>query len=85
MAELSYREVYEMNEAKARHHLVECYQETESIAKTARRWHTSRQVVRKWVRRYEQEGEKGVALSLAEAASDATSSQPQPGGEAFER
>ena len=60
MAELSYREVYEMNEVEARRHLVECYQETGSIAETARRWHTSRQVVRKWVRRYEQEGEEGL-------------------------
>ena len=36
------------------------YHETGSIRETARRWHTSRQVVRKWVRRYEAEGLSGL-------------------------
>jgi transposase len=52
MADLAYREVYAMNPVEARHHLVRTYQETGSIRETARRWHTSRQVVRKWVRRF---------------------------------
>jgi transposase-like protein len=36
------------------------YRETGSIRKTARRWHTTRQVVRRWVRRYQAEGEAGL-------------------------
>ena len=60
MPDLAYREVYEMNEIEARKRLVQTYLETGSIAETARQWHTSRQVVRKWVRRYQQEGEMGL-------------------------
>ena len=60
MAELAYREVYAMNKAKARHHLIETYARTGSISQTARSWGTSRAVVRKWVRRFEQEGEEGL-------------------------
>jgi len=40
--------------------LVETYMETGSIAETARRWHTSRNVVRKWVERYRDDGVKGL-------------------------
>nr|MBC7244597.1 helix-turn-helix domain-containing protein [Chloroflexota bacterium] len=36
---------------RARRRLVQTYQETGSIRKTASLWHTSRQVIRKWVRR----------------------------------
>jgi len=43
MAELAYREVYAMNRAKARLHLVETYAKTGSISETARSWGTSRQ------------------------------------------
>lgn len=60
MAELAYREVYAMNAQEARRHLVQTYQQNGSIAKTARLWHTSRQVVRKWVRRFQQQGEEGL-------------------------
>ena len=60
MAELAYRQVYIMNSVEARKQLVTTYQETRSIRKTARQWHTSRQVVRKWVRRFEAEGEEGL-------------------------
>jgi len=49
MAELAYREVYAMNWIEARLRLVTTYQQTGSIRETARRWHTSQQVVRKWV------------------------------------
>jgi len=49
-----------MNKAAARKCLVRTHEETASIRETARRWHTSRQVVRKWVRRYQQEGEQGL-------------------------
>ena len=53
MADLAYREVYAMDRVEARKHLGQTYRETGSISKTARLWHTSRQVVRKWVRRAE--------------------------------
>jgi putative transposase len=60
MAELAYREVYAMNRLEARHHLVRTYRETGSIRETARRWCTSRQVVRKWVRRFRQQDPSGL-------------------------
>jgi transposase len=44
-----------MNRVEARQHLVRTYQQTGSIRETARRWGTSRQVVRKWVRRFLQD------------------------------
>ena len=61
MPELAYRELYAMNRKEARRRLVQTYRETGSIRKTAQLWGTSRQVVRKWVRRYEAEGEPGLA------------------------
>ncbi len=60
MAELAYRQVYTMNSIEARKLLIATYQEAKSIRKTARIWKTSRQVVRKWVRRFEEEGEEGL-------------------------
>lgn len=60
MADLAYREVYDMNPVKARLHLIKTYEETGSIQETARRWRTSRQVVRKWVRRFKAQGEAGL-------------------------
>lgn len=60
MAELAYWQVYTMNRFEARRRLVQTYQQTGSIRKTAHMWRTSRQVVRKWVRRFEQEGEAGL-------------------------
>jgi len=36
------------------------YQETSSISETARRWHTSRQVVRKWLRRFQEQDVAGL-------------------------
>ena len=61
MPELAYRRLYSMNPIEARKLLVETYQRTGSISETARIWGTSRQVVRKWVRRYEAEGPAGLA------------------------
>jgi len=55
MPELAYRRLYAMNPIEARKLLVETYQRTGSISETARIWGTSRQVVRKWLRRYEPE------------------------------
>jgi transposase len=60
VAELAYREVYTMNSVEARKLLIKTYHETKSIRKTARMWKTSRHVVRKWVRRFQQEGEEGL-------------------------
>ena len=60
MPDLAYGEVYAMNKVQARLKLVETYIKTKSISETARIWHTSRQVVRKWVKRYQKEGEAGL-------------------------
>jgi transposase-like protein len=48
---LSYRELYKMNKEGAREKLIETYKRTGSISETARLWGTSRNVVRKWLRR----------------------------------
>ena len=39
---------------------METYFACGSIAETARRWHTSRNLVRKWVRRFKEEGLSGL-------------------------
>jgi len=59
MAELAYREVYAMNRVEARRRLIETYQITRNYSETARRWHTSRHVMRRWARRYQELGEIG--------------------------
>src|SRR5512136_2721746 len=58
--DVSYREAYRMTPVEARRRLVETYTATQSISAAARRWHTSRAVVRKWVRRYRARGLKGL-------------------------
>jgi transposase len=60
VAELAYREVYAMNRVEARRCLIETYQRTENYSETARRWNTSRHVVRRWVRRYQKLGDAGL-------------------------
>ena len=60
MAEMAYRGVYAMNKLGARQLLIQTWQDTGSIRGTARLWHTSPQVVRKWVRRFLAEGEEGL-------------------------
>ena len=57
--DLSYKEAYTMNKEQARRKLVGTYLREGSIARTARIWHTSRNVVRRWVRRYQGEGITG--------------------------
>ena len=59
--DVSYQEVYKMNPQEARYRLVQTYHKTGSLARTARLWQTSRAVVRKWVRRFQSEGEAGLA------------------------
>ncbi|MEE9191932.1 MAG: helix-turn-helix domain-containing protein [Candidatus Aerophobetes bacterium] len=58
--EVLYREIYKMKAVEARRRLVKTYEKTSSIRKTAKLWGTSRLVVRKWMRRYHQSGEKGL-------------------------
>lgn len=60
MAELAYREVYAMNRVEARRRMVQTYQRTRNYSETARRWNTSRHVVRRWVRRFQELGETGL-------------------------
>ena len=60
MADMAYREIHAMNRIEARKLLIRTYEETGSVSETARLWHTSRQVVRKWVRRFQEEGEAGL-------------------------
>jgi len=57
---LGYQEVYATGKVNVRLQPVRTYQETSSICETAPRWQTSRQVVRKWLRRYEAEGLSGL-------------------------
>lgn len=59
--DLSYREVYAVNREEARRKLVETYMSTGNLSQTARLWGTSRHLVRKWVRRYQEEGVSGLA------------------------
>jgi len=49
-----------MNHVEARHRLIQSYRETDSYSETARLWHTSRHLVRKWVRRYRESEEEGL-------------------------
>ena len=49
-----------MNHLEPRRRLVQTYQRTRNYSETARLWHTSRHVVRKWVRRYQELGETGL-------------------------
>lgn len=60
MADMAYRGVYVVNSYAARKLLIETWQRTGSIRATAREWDTSPQVVRKWVRRFQAEGEEGL-------------------------
>jgi transposase-like protein len=60
MADLAYREVHAMNSVQARVCMVQDYQEKGNITEVAEKWHTSRQTVRKWVRRYREEGLQGL-------------------------
>ena len=60
MADVVYRGVCPMTRAKARLQLVMTYRETGNISETACRWHTWRQAIPKWFRRYEAEGISGL-------------------------
>ena len=49
-----------MNRIETGRLLIETYDQTGSYSETAREWGTSRHVVRKWVRRFRQQGEAGL-------------------------
>ncbi len=58
--EVLYQEMYKMKRVEARKRQIETYKKRKSIRKTAKLWGTSRLVVRKWLRRYKEKGEKGL-------------------------
>ncbi len=60
MPDLAYREVYAMNRLEARKRLIQTYQQTGSVRGTARRWHTLPQVVRRWLRCFQAQGQAGL-------------------------
>lgn len=58
--EIFYQEIWKMKRVEARKRLVKTYKETHSIRKTAKFWGTSRGVVRRWIRRYEEREDLGL-------------------------
>ncbi|MCL0060085.1 helix-turn-helix domain containing protein, partial [Dehalococcoidia bacterium] len=58
--DISYQEVYTTSKEEARRLIIETYLDTGNLSLTAPLWHTSRHVVRKWVRRFEEEGDEGI-------------------------
>jgi transposase len=57
---LSYKELHKINPVAAKQKMLETYYETQSIRKTAEVWKTSRNIVRKHLRRYEKEDALGL-------------------------
>lgn len=58
--DLSFKELLTMNPMQARRRLLETYWKMTNISETARRWKNSRQLVRKWIRRYQQAPADGL-------------------------
>lgn len=58
--EILYQKMWQIDKLQARKELIKTYKETGSIKKTAILWRISRNVVRKWIRRYQKEGEEGL-------------------------
>jgi transposase-like protein len=58
--ELTPKEAHRMNPIEARKRIIQIYQHTQNYCETARRCKTSPQLVRKWVKRYQQYGEHGL-------------------------
>jgi len=58
--ELTYQQVYPTNPVQARKRIIHIYQQTQNYCETARRCHTSPQLVRQWVQRDQQYGEQGL-------------------------
>lgn len=57
---LTYYHLWKMNPKEARRILVKDYRETGSYSQTARNFATHRRIVRKWVRRHQENGEMGL-------------------------
>ncbi|GEM_PF-4631370 len=56
----TYQEVLKMNPFEARRKIIETYEETGSIRKTAKTLGISRNTMRKWMRRHSQKGLTGL-------------------------
>ena len=54
--DISYQEVYTMSKEEARRLIIETYLDTANLSLSAHLWHILRHVVRRWVRRFEEEG-----------------------------
>lgn len=78
--DISYRQLYSMNQEEARKQIVTTYLATGSISQVARLWQTSQNVVRKWVMRFEDKGEEGL-----KARSIRPQSSPQQTSEDIEQ
>ncbi len=63
--DISYKEVYTMNKEEARRLIIDTYSTIGNLSHTARLWHTSRHVVRKWVRRHQEEGNPKIAIEIS--------------------
>jgi transposase-like protein len=59
--DISYGQLYRMNQEEARRQIVTTYLAARNISQVARLWQTLRNVVRKWMRRFEDEG--GITIS----------------------
>jgi len=57
---ISYKELHKINPVAARQNMLETYYSVHSIRKTAKIWKTTRNVVRKYLKRYEKEDVKGL-------------------------
>ncbi len=58
--EISYNELYKINKIEARRKLINIYLETKSIRRTAKILDTSRFIVRKFIKRYNKDGDEGL-------------------------
>jgi transposase len=58
--DISYKELYMMHPQKAREKMIEVFQQKGNISEVARMFHTSRNTVRKWVKRFSREGLAGL-------------------------
>ena len=58
--QLSYQRLYTIDPVEARKELLKTLEETQSISQTAKLWQTSTNLVRKWKKRWEKDGEVGL-------------------------
>ena len=55
--DISYKEIYTMNKGKARRQIISTYLTLGNVSEGQASWHTSRNVVRKGVKKFERRGE----------------------------